>query len=315
MNTPRVLFATAALLLGLGTACEKTFDYDPAAVPSNYPGIPAPAAGEGFQIHVPPFPVPPNFEREWFMRMAIGNTEEVYVNRFMSSCRPGTHHVIAYGFEDENAPGLPEIGVMRDQNRADGRGNFRGNMLGNIAYFISQQREYDLVLPEGYAIRIPANATVDMNSHYFNKTDETQFGEVYLNAYTRPVSEVQKILDFEDVDNADSLTLPPNSIRDITFTQIFPESYDLTMMFAHMHKRGKRFDVYFVGGPRDGELLYTSTDYAHAPTMFFTPAMRIEAGQGLRTVVRYVNETNRTISFGVTSEDEMGILFYLYSLI
>lgn len=313
MKKTNSLLATAALLLGLASACEKTFDYDPSQVPSDFAGLPVPASDSGFQVHIPPFPVPPNFEREWFMRVGLGNTQDVYVNRFHSLCRPGTHHLIAYGFEDENAPGLPEIGVMRDQNRADGRGSFRAMMFGNIAYFIAQSREYDLVLPPGYAIRVPAHATFDMNSHYFNKTDQTQFGEVYLNAYTQPLSTVQKVLEFDDVDNQDSLNLPPNSIRDITYTRTFDEAVDITMLFGHMHKRGKRFDIYLEGGPRDGELLYTSTDYEHAPTLWFTPALRIEPGQGLRTVVRYVNETNRTINFGVTSEDEMGIAFFLYN--
>lgn len=313
MKKPSTLLATAALLLGLASACEKPFDYDPSEIPSDFVGLPAPASDSGFQVHVPPFPVPPNFEREWFMRMPIGNAEEVYVHRFQSLCRPGTHHLIAYGFEDENAPGLPEIGVMRDQNRPDGRGSFRANMLGNVAYYLAQSRAYELELPAGYGIRIPANATVDMNSHYFNKTDKTQFGEVYLNAYTRPASEVHTILDFDDVDNDDSLSLPPNSITTVTYEQTFWEDRDITMMFSHMHKRGKQFDVYMVGGPRDGELIYSATDYEHPPTAFFVPALQVKQFQGLRTVVRYANETNRTINFGVTSEDEMGILFYLFS--
>jgi hypothetical protein len=89
------------------TACEKTFDYDPSEIPNDFTALPAPVQGSGFQIHVPPFPVPGNFEREWFMRLPVGNVEDIYVSRFESKCRPGTHHLVAYGYEDENAPNQP----------------------------------------------------------------------------------------------------------------------------------------------------------------------------------------------------------------
>jgi Copper type II ascorbate-dependent monooxygenase, C-terminal domain len=303
------------LALLFATACEQPFTYDPSEIPGDFVGLSAPAADSGYQIHVPAFPIPADFEREWFMRLPIGNTQDIYVDRFVARCRPGTHHLIAYGFEDENAPGLPPMGVMRDQNRNDGRGNIRGTMSGTLAYFISQSADFELAMPAGTAIRIPANSSVDMNSHYFNKTDNTQFGEVYLNAYTVPQSAVQKVLIIDDVDNVDLLVLPPRQVTTIAYTEIFEQPKDLRMLVSHMHKRGKQFDVYFVGGARDGELIYSANDYKHPETLFFTPAMRIEAGQGLRTVIRYDNETNRTIKFGVTSEDEMGIAFYMYSQI
>ena len=51
-------------------------------------------------------------------------------------------------------------------------------------------------------------------------------------------------------------------------------------------------------------------DYQHPPYQFFNPPLRFEAGEGMRTKVRYINESNREIRYGVTSEDEMGILFY-----
>jgi len=295
-------------------ACEKPFEYSLDEIPSDFDGLEAPVLGEGYQIHVPPFPVPADFEREWFMRMAFGNTEEIYANRFLSKCRPGTHHLIAYGYEDENDPNNPEIGVMRDQNRADGRANFKSSMSGDLAYFISQNADFELQLPEGMAIKIPENATVDMNSHYFNKTDKTLFGEVYLNTYVIPEAEVTEALVIEDIDNDSEgeLVLPPKQTTIITYTEMFDEITDIRMMVSHMHKRGKLFEVFKVGGANDGQKLYSANDYQHPPTLFFSDSpLVILEGEGLRTEVTYENETNRTIRFGVTSEDEMGILFYM----
>lgn len=296
------------------TSCEKAFTYDKNEIPSDFIGLEVPDEGEGFQIHVPAFPIPADFEREWFMRLPIGNTEEIFVSEFESKCRPGTHHLIAYGFEDENENDLPEIGIMRDQNRPDGRANIRTAMGGDLAYFISQEADFTIKFPEGMAVRIPANSTVDLNSHYFNRTDKTLFGEVFLNAYTKPKNEVTEILEISQVDNSDQLILPPGETTIITHTRLFQEKQNLRMLVSHMHKRGILFEAFKVGGVNDGEKLYSAWDYKHPPTLFFEDEpLIIEAGEGIRTEVTYENTSNRTIRYGVTSEDEMGILFYMFS--
>ena len=293
-------------------SCEKPFDYDVKDIP-DFVGLEAPAASKGYQIHVPPFPVPANFEREFFIRMPIGNTSDIYVNRFRSLCRPGTHHLIAYGFQDENYSGHPTVGVMRDQNMPDGRGNINLTMGSGAMYYLTQVPDFELKLPDGIAIKIDANATIDLNSHYFNATDKTQFGEVFLNFHTIPQDSAKETLIIDDIDNYENLFLPKGETTDIEYTKIFLDTVKIRMMVSHMHKRGVQFDVYMVGGDRDGELLYVSYDYQHAPNQFFDPPLTLEPGQGLRTKVRYFNNSNRDISFGVTSEDEMGILFFLKS--
>lgn len=292
------------------SSCEKAFDYDPNDIPP-FEGLTAPATGEGYQIHVPPFPVPAKYEREFFMRMAVGNKEDIYVNSFKSLCRPGTHHLIAYGYENEDASDNPPIGVMRDQNLPDGRGNISLTMGSGAMYYLTQVPDFELNLPEGMAIKIPGNATVDINSHYFNVTDETQFGEVYLNFNTIKKDQITETLVVDDVDNWEELYLPKGETTDIEYTDRMYEETEIRMMVSHMHKRGVQFDVYKVGGENDGEHLYVSYDYQHAPTKFFDPPLIIKEGEGLRTKVRYYNNSNRDIEFGVTSEDEMGILFYM----
>jgi hypothetical protein len=307
-------FPLALLVVLLFTAgCEKTFDYDPSDIPDDFEALAAPAPGMGYQIHVPAFPVPANFEREWFMRVPVGNADDIYVSKFEAKSRPGTHHLVAYGYEDENAPYQPQIGVMRDQNRPDGRGNFRGTMFGTINYFTAQAEESVLELPAGMAIAIPGGATVDLNSHYFNKTSETRFGEVYLNAYTVDSSQVTTILYTDLVDNSPELRLPPRQVTTIVHEETFGFTATIYAVSSHMHKRGKLFKVYVEGGPRHGELLLEANDYRHPPQIFLTTPLEIGPGVGLRTEVTYDNETDREIKFGVTSEDEMGIVFFMFS--
>ena len=86
--------------------CEKTFDYNTPDIPTNFTPLAKPTAG--YQIHVSPFPVPANYEREWYMRLPIGNKEKIYVTAIEMKMRPGSHHFIAYPFPDENAKGNPD---------------------------------------------------------------------------------------------------------------------------------------------------------------------------------------------------------------
>lgn len=300
----------AVFIMGIGVlACEKSLEYDLSDVPY-FEGLAAPATGEGYQVHLEPFPVPANFEREIFVRMPIGNTETIYVNKFTALCRPGTHHLIAYGYRNEDNPNHPEIGVMRDQNLPDGRGNLTLTMGSGSMYCGAQEPEFTQQFPPGVAVRIPANATIDVNSHYFNLTDNTIFGEVFLNFETIPADEVTEILEYDDIDNSDVLFLPAGKETTIEYIETFPQRTRIRQMFSHMHKRGQRFLVYKVGGANDGELLYSAFDYQHPPYLQFDTPLVFEAGEGIRTVVTYDNETDRDITFGVTSEDEMGILFY-----
>lgn len=295
-------------------ACVKVkpWDYDPATIPADFVSLKKPDPGTGYNLHVPAFPIPANFEREWFMRVPIGNTEEIYMSGYEVKQREGSHHVIAYQYQDEKKVGLPKIGEMRDQNQADGRINAFSNMenMNLLAEAASPYQRVDF--PEGFAVPIAANSTLDLNSHYFNKSNQTIFGEVSMNIYTKPKSAVKYFLKQQSADNVDVLVLPAKKTTTIEYTEIFPEKRKLKVLFSHMHKRGKKFEVYYVGGPKDGQLMYTNDNW-HDPKFVYVPDfIEIEKGNGVRTMITYENDTNREIRFGVTSEDEMGIFFYFY---
>lgn len=65
---------------------------------ATYEPLPVPSAGTGVQLSIAPFDIQPNFERELFTRKAVGNTQDIYVNRFRIGMRSGSHHFIAYNF-------------------------------------------------------------------------------------------------------------------------------------------------------------------------------------------------------------------------
>jgi Copper type II ascorbate-dependent monooxygenase, C-terminal domain len=300
---------TAALACMVFAACERKITYDPKDIPA-FTGLAVPAKDSGLQVHVPPFPVIPGSEREWYMRMPIGNTEKVYVTGFEAKMRPGTHHFIAYPFPDENAKTNPPIGVMRDQNLQSGRLNFFSNLGMSSFVLESTAPEYRIDLPDGYALPFNANATLDFNSHYFNKTQKMLFGEVFFNLYTKPKTQITGELE-EVVTTSGDLDIKPNAQTTVTYTHKFERDSRIVMLTSHYHRRGRKFDIYKVGGANDGELLYSNGDYVHPIINYYDGGkyLSFKKDEGIRVVALYENETSRAVNYGVTSDDEMCIAF------
>ncbi|MGL4630428.1 MAG: hypothetical protein ACRCVT_04405 [Leadbetterella sp.] len=295
-----------AMALGALAACEKPFDgYELSEVSSDFQPLAKPKPGEGYQVVIEPFPIQANFEREFYVRKMLGNTEEVFLSGFEMKARSGTHHLIAYSFgEGDN---LPEPNIMYDQNMPNNTLAFRSNVSTGGPTFQSPSANYKFSLPSGYALRTPANMSYNFNSHYFNKTDKTRFGEVQMNFYTIPKNSVKQILDVEYLDNGD-FNLPPNKKTTLTTDFIMDKDTYINTMISHYHKLGEKFDVRIKGGPRDGELVYTSSLYDDPEVVTFQPELKLKKGEGLTSIVTYNNVLNRNIQFGVTSEDEMNII-------
>jgi hypothetical protein len=306
MKNASILFLFAVSILAF-TACEKAIDYNVADIPENFTPLAKPAAGEGYQIHLPAFPIPAQFEREFYCRMPLNNPEEILATGFEVKMRPGSHHIILYNFENPNDPLMPAIGEIRDQNLPNGNFNPTSVVTNEFPLFQAASSDFRLDLPPGYAFKVPKNASFDLNPHYFNKTDETRFGEIYANIYGTPADNVNQLCDVEYL-QPDDLSIKPNATTEVVTDYMYKKETHYVMLTSHYHKRGKKFRINIIGGPRDGEEVYYSEDYEHPLWKSFQPELVLQPGEGLRTTATFVNETNRTIPFGVTTEDEMNIM-------
>jgi hypothetical protein len=81
------------------------------------------------------------------------------------------------------------------------------------------------------------------------------------------------------------------------------------MLTSHTHKLGEKFVIKIFGGPRNGEIVYSNTDWEHPLMQTFATPIVLQPGQGLTSEVTYNNTTSKTVGFGLTSEDEMNIIF------
>lgn len=59
-------------------------------------------------------------------------------------------------------------------------------------------------------------------------------------------------------------------------------------------------------------MVYTSTNWEHPEKINYTPYISLKKGEGLTSRITYNNTSDKTVTFGLTTEDEMGIIFGYY---
>ena len=299
------MFVDAALLLRDESRYEPVTEFEPLANPV-----------DGLAIRLGPFEVPREFEREIFYYQPLDHLDDLFVNRVEISMRPGSHHFLLYTFDDGTPPSaMPGERVYRDLRRPDGSLDYDQleTMHHHVFFGGTQWPRMNYEFPEGVALRLPAGKGLDLNSHYVNRTSETAVGEVHANLYTVNRGQVRHTAEQLVLNNMNIL-LPPLKSTTIERTFVFSKRHHVFMLMSHAHKHMQEFRAYVVGGRRDGDLVYVSYDWEHPPILELDPPLVLERGEGIRIRATYNNWTNRLLTFGLESEDEMMILFgYFYT--
>ena len=158
------------------------------------------------------------------------------------------------------------------------------------------------------AQRLPAGTGIDLNAHYANYTGQEIQAEAYFNLHLIEPSQVQHEVEVFALSNFD-IDLPPGQVTTLEKEFRFKEKRHILQLVSHAHDRMVEFRAAVLGGPRDGELIYTSYDWEHAPLIDLSPPLVLEEGQGLKITATYDNQTDRRLFFGFTRKDEMMILY------
>ena len=282
------------------------------------PFTPLAKPDSGIQLHVGPFDVPANFEREFFMYKNLNNPKPIYVNHVQIEMKPGSHHFIGYLIDSSSAlfPLAKRLFVpdkIRDLHLPDGADDplVLATMAFHDFFAGTQTPRLDYEFPEGVALKLPARTGLDLNTHYVNRSGEPSSGEVYMNLHTIDSSAVKHEAKIINMNNTD-IELPPNKETTVTADFRVPETMNIFQLFSHSHEKTIEFRVEIAGGRRDGELLYISYDWEHPPVMKFDPPLVVKRGEKIRLKTTYNNWTDQTVQFGLRSTDEMMILFGAY---
>ncbi|MDA0197015.1 MAG: hypothetical protein O2887_18605 [Bacteroidetes bacterium] len=265
----------------------------------------------GVQLHLGPFEVQPNFERELFEFQVLGNTQDLFVKRIEITMRKGSHHFIFYDFEPGTSlPTANEIRDVRDENNRYIISTLE-KMTKHVFVFGTQLRNTDYTYPEGVALRVPAGKGFDLNAHYANYSDEIVTGELYINLNTIDQSEVQHLAQKLFLSEQD-FALPPQQESSVTANYTFNEKRTIFMLTSHAHQHMKEFRISIIGGPKDGQLVYFTNDWEHPVLLEYDPPIVLNPGEGLRGDALYYNDTDNTLRFGLLSVEEMMIIFGSY---
>jgi Copper type II ascorbate-dependent monooxygenase, C-terminal domain len=294
-----------------GSVADETLLNNTTVCSTPFIPLDPPSATEGFQLKIDPFTVSGNTEREVFIRRNTPNTAAIYVNKYVLRGRPNSHHFVLYGFE--NTASLPVANTLRDLYNADGTINVATYLQMQNHVFLGGGTDVNATytFPAGVALKVPANTALDLNAHYFNKQAASLTGENFINIYTVPqaaVTKEAKTINFANY----NFSIAANQRKTITTDFTFPNAVTVFMLTSHFHKMGEKFVIKIFGGSRNGEVVYENTDWQHPLTVNLTTPIQLSAGEGLTSVVTYNNTTNKTINFGLTSEDEMNIIFGYY---
>ncbi|MCG9132625.1 hypothetical protein J5I95_13185 [Candidatus Poribacteria bacterium] len=313
----------------LGVLRDPNEPFDPPAPP---------LPGEGYQLYLPKFKIEPGTEREVYYATRIkdenGNPVEgdIYINRVEIFYPAGSHHFIIYRLTEEGlANNVQERGIIPGIG-ANPEDEFREldpddpQVLGNFGvdrlFVVGTQTDETLFqFPEGVGLRMPGDTVYDLNSHYINLLgDETLLGETYVNIYTIPEEEVE----YEAVEifvSNRAINVPPGATRVAKLTWYIEDELErrghdpntelnVFLLTSHMHRHGELFEVF---QKSTGDLLHQSIAYDDAPIDLFDPVLRLDADDGLSFQCTHNNyDTNEPLVFGLTSEDEMCIIFGYY---
>jgi hypothetical protein len=274
--------------------------------------VPPDPPAQGFQIHVGPFEIWPAevHDREFYHFVPMETEAPTFVRGYEINYREGSHHFILYHYDEDSTAPTPN--VYRDIRERDGTpipDQFNGNHAEWIVAAQTPHSRYEF--PENVALRLPPGSGFDFNVHSVNRTDEPRPGEVFVNFETTSSDEILHVAEQRNFSNYD-IALPPNQITTLTKTFTFTETQRVIQMWTHAHEKMVEFRVEHAGGERDGELIYLTNDWEHPPIL--DEPMWFHRGDRVRLIATYDNPTDKTVTYGPLSSDEMMFMFYISHL-
>lgn len=281
---------------------------------------PAPAPGEGFQVKMGPFYLPPDGELEFYQKYELALPANLEVNRLDVKISNYSHHYLLYYFTSAAGAAAIPHGLRAEANHQD------------IGLFAAVQEATDLQLPEKTAFRWDQNIVLDLNSHYINYSLNKPYqAEAYVNVYTQASGTAEQEMYAALLVNGGIYI--PNNGNVITetapeFDPTYQDSIYIWGLMGHTHKYGTGYKVWKrLPNGQKGELIYDAScgggvpgcpspyfDYQHIPLRYWLPLLPLRWNHGLIHEATYINDGPNPVWFGPTSDDEMMVLIAFYTL-
>ncbi len=296
----RSLTVLAALLVGLAAACADDRSAPP-ALDAGIDGPPADAADptvvESRRAQIGPLTIAPGQEATVCLVVDLGNAAPRMVRAVRSDLTDGTHHVIAtLTTEAPTATPTP-------------CGAFAGGGPGSGILTIAQQPTAALAYPDGAGLPITAHQGVHLEMHYLNAGDQPLAigGTVTLELADAGAALAPVALTFT---GNSAISIAAHTTAHLTSEHPLPAGTRLFATTAHTHQWGRRATVELLrtAGDPSPRVLHDSTDWADRPLDQFAP-ITVGPDARLRLTCDFDNQSNQTVNFGLSAEDEMCFLW------
>lgn len=259
-----------------GTTCGEPEDI---WLPADPP--PAPAASEGFQVHMARpegFVLKPGTEFEGCQWVAAPNTvtETWYINRVELVANIGTHHILIW--ED-----LPDSGPTAVPTAFDSRDPLCGKNFGvKFSRVGSQDPTSTQILPSNVTFVMEPGKVLGFNIHYTNPFNIPIYPEVWINFYG---STTPSLVEAGSIFPGDlGFSIAPGTVGEGSLSSYRNNTgqdqcyYSLS---SHMHRRGTGFKIW-TSRPSSwndtNNLVYFNTDWDHPAVLEPSPRLLLPAG-------------------------------------
>ncbi len=305
--SPVKLVVTAGALALVG-ACSESHDHGL---------LPPPPVDQGVQLQMVAA-LAPGVETErcqFFKVPAAGyniSREEI---RFTN----GSHHVLLFTTPYADIPTKDRFG--NPVNTAEGQW-FECGPNGPTAHWevngvVGGSQNHDGVsllgqLPAGTALKVPGGSVLLMNTHYINATAKVIDTDARINVYTIPDAQVQQeagILFFYNP----FIRVPANGKGMARAVCQVHQDINLVNGQSHMHKRGIKQETFLVDAQGAvADTLFKGTNWEDVPMQKNEPVKVLKAGQFIDYGCQYQNNEARSVTQGLSTQDEMCMFVGLY---
>ena len=229
-------------------------------------------------------------------------TDHEYVIRNTAGHQgPGGHHITVYY---TTVPMAPTHHPCTDAEMIS------WNQIGGAA----SGGEPVLPLPDGAAIKVPANVQIVIQAHYVNTTASTETTDDRVSVEIADPSTVQQYVNFWVI-NDDGFTVQPASTGKSVSTCTFPQELKTVILLGHMHEFGTHYTLEQIDAA--GNTLATVYDKAwqpsymsHPPLITTSLAAPLDIAAG--TIFRQTCTWNNSSPNPLTFPTEMCVAFGYY---
>jgi len=297
--------------------------------------LPVPNPNDGYQIYYGPIFLMPGEEVEFDMKAFLYNNSDLEVHKMNVLMNKESHHMAIFKYLPGNDTIFPD-GLKKVNSLLDAAGLFYS------AEVVAQwPNSLEIELPTGTALFWDSNTVLSISYHILNYSDSIIAAEAHMNVFTRPrsVSTIEMTSypvrydghpQYQGGWDVANLIIPPTNGADTTYSinQWHADStyfWNIWSIQAHSHKYGKDYNVWLRNNDGskgcqiyDGTYDVTHTfdqgfyDWEHPPLRYFDPPLAVDMSTGMVHESTYNNNTNNTINFGLTTEDEMFVTYIFY---